>query len=83
MNPGSLLYRTGYVIMYAKCPIIWEIRLQTVIAFSTTEAEYIALSQVMKDVLPFMSLMKEISFVIELEDDSPKINPLFLKSRSL
>ena len=82
-DPDSLLSRTGYVIMYAKCPIIWEIRLQTVIAFSTTEAEYIALSQVMKDVLPFMSLMKEISFVIELEDDSPKINPLFLKSRSL
>jgi hypothetical protein len=36
--------RTGYVIMYAGCPIIWASKIQPLIALSTTEAEYIALS---------------------------------------
>ena len=64
MNPGLLLYRTGYVIMYANYPIIWASRIQTEIALSTTEADYIALSQLMRGVLPFMNIMKEISFLI-------------------
>ena len=82
-DPDSLLSRTGYVIMYAKCPIIWEIRLQTVIAFSTTEAEYIALSQVMKDVLPFMSLMKEIYFVLKLGNDVLKVKSSIFENPSI
>ncbi len=36
--------RTGYIILYAACAIIWAAKLQTEIAHSTTEAEYIALS---------------------------------------
>ena len=41
-DPGSVLYRTGYVIMYANCLIIRDSHLQTKITLSTTEAEYIA-----------------------------------------
>jgi len=37
--------RSGYVILYAGCPLIWASKLQTEIALSSTEAEYIALSQ--------------------------------------
>ena len=48
----------GYVITYANYPIIWASRIQTKIAFSTTEVEYIDISQVTRDVLPFVSLMK-------------------------
>ena len=33
--------RTGFVIMYAGCPIIWGSKLQMLIALSTTKAEYI------------------------------------------
>jgi len=40
---------TGYVIMYASCPILWVSKLQTEIALHTTEAEYITLSQAMQD----------------------------------
>jgi hypothetical protein len=36
--------RTGYVIFYAGCPIIWKSKLQTQIALSTTKAESMALS---------------------------------------
>ena len=37
------------------------------------EAEYIAVSQSMRDVLTFASLMNEIDFVLELQGDTPKV----------
>ena len=59
-DPGSVLSRTGYLISYANYPIIWTIWIQKEIVLSITEAEYIVLYQVMRDVSPFVSLMKEI-----------------------
>ena len=52
--------RTGYIITIFGCPIIWQSKLQTQIALSTTEAEYIALSQSLRDTIPIMNLLKEI-----------------------
>jgi hypothetical protein len=49
---------TGYVLLYAGCPIIWASKLQTEIALSSTEAEYIALSTAMREVMPLLNLMK-------------------------
>ena len=43
MDPRACLSRTGYVIFYANCPIIWSSKLQMTIALSTTEAEHVAL----------------------------------------
>ena len=51
---------TGYVITYAGCPVLCCNKLQTEINLSTIEAENIALRQVMRNVLPFMALMKEV-----------------------
>jgi hypothetical protein len=42
---SSVKSRTGYVITFASCPVLWCSKLQTEISLSTTEAEYIALSQ--------------------------------------
>jgi hypothetical protein len=50
--------------MYAGCPITWLSKLQTEIALSTTEAECIALSQAMREVIPFMNLMQEIDDIL-------------------
>ena len=36
--------RLGYIVLYAGCPIIWSSKLQTQVALSTTEAEYVSLS---------------------------------------
>jgi hypothetical protein len=73
-NPECVLSRTGYVIMYAGCPITWSSKLQTEIALSTTEAEYIALSQSMRETLPFMNLMQEIGDVFEFFNPKPKFH---------
>jgi hypothetical protein len=43
---------TGYVMTLGGCPIQWNSKLQTEIALSTMEAEYIALSQAMRKLIP-------------------------------
>ena len=47
-------------------PVLWCSKLQTQIALSTIEVEYIALIQVMCEVIPYMVLMKELSFVFDV-----------------
>ena len=34
----------GYIIQYAGCPTVWKSQMQTEIALSTTESEYIGIS---------------------------------------
>lgn len=53
--------RTGYVLMHAGCPVIWASKMQTEIALSSTESEYVALSQGLREVLPLMGLIKELA----------------------
>ena len=71
-NAENVLSRTGYVICYAGCPVIWSSRLQTEIALSTAEAEYIALSQAMRETIPVMNLLKEVSGTISLHMPEPE-----------
>ena len=71
--PSSVFSRTGYVILYMGCPIIWVSKLQTEIALSTTESEYIALSQAMRDVIPFMNITKELGDLYESPIPKPKM----------
>ena len=52
--------RTGYIIKYGGCPIVWSSKLQTEIALSTTAAEYVALSTAIREVLPLMEMLEEI-----------------------
>lgn len=60
-EPSSVKSRTGYVILFANCPVLWVSKLQTEIALSTTEAEYIALSQAMRDLIPMRTLLTELA----------------------
>ena len=59
-DPSTAKSRSGWIIMYAGCPIIWASKLQTHVATSTTMAEYIALSAALRDVIPIMELMDEL-----------------------
>jgi len=43
-GPSTARSTTGFVFSFAQCPVIWGSKLQTEIALSSTEAEYIALS---------------------------------------
>jgi hypothetical protein len=47
---------TGFVITVAKCPLMWASKLQTETALSTMEAEYVALSMAMGDLISLCRL---------------------------
>ena len=69
-DPHCARSRTGYVITLAGCPILWVSKLQTEIALSTMEAEYVALSSACKDLFPVMDVVKELgtAFHLPLQD---------------
>jgi len=52
--------RTGFVIRYTSCPIIWNSKLQTEVALSTPESENIALSSATREILPLIELIQEL-----------------------
>ena len=59
-DPDTARSRTGYVILYASCPVIWASKLQTEIELSTMAAEYLATSTATCKVLPLMELIQEM-----------------------
>ena len=53
--------RSGFIVLYAGCPLMWSSKLQTSIALSTTEAEYVALSNSLREIIPMMKLISEMN----------------------
>jgi hypothetical protein len=73
-DPATARSRTGYVILFAGYPILWASKLQTEIALSVTEAEYIALSSAAREILPLISLAKEAAKMKTIDNiEAPKI----------
>jgi hypothetical protein len=60
VDPSTTKSRSGWIIFYTGCPVSWASKLQSQIALSTTEAEYIAMSQALRDVIPVMNLVQEM-----------------------
>ena len=48
-------------------------KLQTEITLSTTESEYVALSQAMRDVIPLLEVLSHIQKAIEVEIEKPVV----------
>ena len=69
--PESARSRTGYIITLGKCPVIWKSQLQSEIALSTTHAEYVALSQCMRMIIPFREMMKEALTIVKMNSSIP------------
>lgn len=59
-DPDTAKSRSGYVIRYANAPIYWASKLQTIFALSTSESEYIALSEATRHCKHLMYLLEEI-----------------------
>ena len=60
-DPVSSKSRTGFVVFVGNCPVIWQSKLQVETALSTTEAEVVALSQSMRELLWLCRLIVDIS----------------------
>ncbi len=55
---GKVLHWLDYLLR--RMPNVWASKLQSQVALSTTEAEYIAMSMALRDVLPIMHLVSEM-----------------------
>ena len=53
--------RHGYCISYAGCPICWKSQLQPHIALSSSESEYIGLSCALREAIPIIQYLSEMS----------------------
>ncbi len=65
-DPHCVRSRTGYVITLAHCPVLWASKMQTEIALSTMEAEYIAMSTACRDLFPLIDKLTELTSVLNL-----------------
>jgi hypothetical protein len=66
--------RTGYVITYAGCPVMWASKLQTEVTLSTTESEYVGLSESLRSAIFVMNLIREMSTNgFTVETNTPKV----------
>ena len=58
-------YSTGGHIIYLGCgPVVWYSKRQTIIAHSTAEAEYIALTPTIRNILGIRILLLEIPYIL-------------------
>ena len=70
-DPVCVKSRTGYVMMLNGNPVHWVSKLQGLVSLSTTEAEYIALSQAMRELLPMRELLSDIQKNMQLVSKEP------------
>ncbi|KAE8674962.1 hypothetical protein F3Y22_tig00111708pilonHSYRG00377 [Hibiscus syriacus] len=54
---------TGYLFTLAKAPVCWKSTLQSTVALSTTEAEYMAVSEAVKEAIWLNGLMEDLGVV--------------------
>ena len=72
-NPVSAKSRTGYVLTFCGCPLIWRSQLQSSVALSTLQAEYHALSQAMRSVIATRRVIEELLGNLKLPFPKPTI----------
>jgi Reverse transcriptase (RNA-dependent DNA polymerase) len=59
-DPASAKSRFGYIIKLAGCPTVWKSKLMNQTATSTMHAEYITLSNSLREVIPLRRLLTEM-----------------------
>ena len=65
-DPVRVKSRSGHVILLGNCPLLWSSKLQTEIACSTMEAEFIALSSAMRDLIPARHILQAVGTALSL-----------------
>ena len=74
-DPMMSKSRLGWIVRFAGAPITWASKIQTIMTLSTTEAEYIALSTSLREVIPLMGMLKEAAEQgVQIDNLPPKIH---------
>ena len=75
--------RSGWVVRFAGAPIAWASKMQMITALSTSEAEYIALSTGLWEVIPLVGILREArENGLQVEDLPPKVHCTVFKDNS-
>ena len=61
-DPISARSKTGFVVTFANCPLLWVSKLHTENDLSTLYSEYVELSYYVRALLPLKSLIKEVIY---------------------
>jgi Reverse transcriptase (RNA-dependent DNA polymerase) len=67
-DPSCAKSRSGYVINVGGCPLTWASKLQTEIALSTCEAEYVALAAALREVIYLRQVVAEMGSHFGMDD---------------
>jgi hypothetical protein len=59
-DPATAQSRHGYILSYCGMPLLWASQLQSIIALSTTEAEYVGMSKALQDALSVVWILQEM-----------------------
>ncbi len=60
-DPACAKSRTGFIIVFAGVPVLWQSKLQTETALSTMEAKIIALAACMREHIPIMDMVQSLA----------------------
>ena len=63
-DPACAKSCSGFVIVFAGVPVLWQSKLQTQTALSTMEAEVIALGACMKELIPIMDMVQSLAVAV-------------------
>ena len=83
-NPEGVKSRTGFLLTFAGVPLLWKSVSQELIALSTMESEYIALSTAMRSLVHVRALMLEVStkFNLKYGDRISTLSTVFEDNRA-
>jgi len=73
-DPSCAKSRSGFVIVFAGVPVMWQSKLQTETALSTMEAEIIALAACMRELIPIIDMVKSLAVAVGLPAGDVNMN---------
>ena len=71
-DPICARSRTGFVVTFSNCNLLWVSKLQTETSLSTLHSEYVAFSHSVRALLPLKSLIKEVIDNLGIDSDNMK-----------
>ena len=81
-DPACVKSRAGWIVWIGGCPVIWGSRLINQIALSTMEAEYYSMSLSMKELIPFLDLLKEVSAAVDVPEEDRELHTSVFEDNS-
>ena len=82
-DPICVCSRTGYVMTMGGCPIHWTSKLQGNIILLRTEAEFVALAQAMRELIPMRRSFDDMLVAFNLrQDNSPTVKSIIFEDNN-